>query len=119
MKIIFIALSIIFFSACSNVEVSGYTESIVKNAKNSVSSSSSEKESKSEETKISALEEDLSSLDDESLREKLLNYYPWPKPKADPTPEPKAEPKYSETTDLKYSTPDGYVEIYSWKETKV
>ena len=32
MKIIFIALSIIFFSACSNVEVSGYTESIVKNA---------------------------------------------------------------------------------------
>ncbi|SHL04958.1 hypothetical protein [Fibrobacter sp. UWB12] len=129
MKIIFIALSIIFFSACSNVEVSGYTESIVKNAKNSVSSSSSEKESKSEETKISALEEDLSSLDEESLREKLLNYYPWPKPKAEAlyktasgSDEEDISIPYEDTDELKheaYDSSNDKIRPYSWEETRV
>ena len=73
----FLALSIVLIIACSNNDLGGYTESIIKKT-NSL-------EQKNPSAKAEPIpEEDLSSLDEESLSQKLINTYPWPKPKAEP-----------------------------------
>lgn len=82
MKKIFIVLSIVILAACSNNDIGGYTDSIVKDVnKTSLKSTQPQKISYLMKSTTS-LEEDLSSLSEEALREKLI--HAEPKPKAEP-----------------------------------
>lgn len=122
MKKEFLSLSTIFFIACSSNDVNGYTSSIIKDFDNiSDSPLSLYKKSFTDETSLE-LEEDFSSLDDDVLREKLMNSYPLPK--ADPMPKQAMESSSSaqSTTsssetlyDLPHKQNTGVIELFDWK----
>ena len=80
MKKLLIILSAVFVAACSDGEIGGYTESIIKGANAPESNASLEQQPSLLKKSSSPLDEDLSGLDEEELREKLMNSYPWPKP---------------------------------------
>ena len=77
MKKSFIALSFIFIIACSNSDMNGYTDSIIKYVTtNNLNPSSEELNKASSESHFSTLENDLTSLDEDTLVEMLLNTSP-------------------------------------------
>ena len=76
MKRIIILFTLVII-ACSCKDLGGYTESIIKNIGTEKENAPIPKAEPIPE------EEDLSSLDEEALREKLIDTYPWPKPKAE------------------------------------
>lgn len=78
MKYLITTLFYLFLAACSDVDLGGFTESIVKNADTSYLNSSPTTQEPVLKKTAYPLDEDLSSLDEEELREKLMNSYPWP-----------------------------------------
>ncbi len=126
MKKLFISISILFLLACSDSDLSGYTESIIKGSNTpNLQSLSKKDESQSLKKTVFPLEEELSSLDEEELKEKLMSTYPWPK--AEGTPEPTTsssltntssssiEILYEDTFTLPYNPRDGRIVQYQWK----
>lgn len=75
MKKSFIILFSIFIIACADGEIGGYTESIIKKA-NSADTNTTTKEETIILAKAESTEEDLSGLDEDELREKLMNTFP-------------------------------------------
>lgn len=78
MKYLITTLFYLFLAACSDVDLGGFTESIVKNADTSYLNSSPTTQKPVLKKTAYPLDEDLSSLDEDELREKLMNTYPWP-----------------------------------------
>ncbi len=77
MKKTCIALSLFLIAACSNSDMNGYTDSIIKCVTTYNSSSSSERlNTSSLQDQYSTLEDNLASLDEAALVEKLLNTPP-------------------------------------------
>ena len=75
-KLIFLFAVII--AACSDSDMSGYTDSIIKGTSSTnLENTFLQKTSDTKESN-SSLEEELLGLDDEELREKLIKTYPWP-----------------------------------------
>lgn len=110
MKKIFITLSAVFIMACSDNTLSGYTGAIIKGADTSNTNISAiTKEVLKKTTQDFTEDEDFSSLDNESLKEKLLNTYPTPKA------EPKPKPEYRGPADI-YHPPytDDEIKDYIW-----
>lgn len=78
MKKSFIILFSIFIIACADGEIGGYTETIIRNA-NLVEPDTTTKEEPIALAKAEPIEADLSILDEDELREKLMNTFPKPK----------------------------------------
>ncbi len=108
MKKIFIALSIVILAACSDNNIGGYTDSIVKNANDSQGSSKPQK-TLSLAKSATPLEDDLSSLDEDALREKLMNTDPRPM---------MLKASSVEYFEIIHETYDDKIEDYSWEETR-
>ena len=122
MKKLFISISILFFLACSDSDLSGYTESIIKGSNTpNLQSLSKKEESQSLKKTVFPLEEELSSLDEEELKEKLMSTYPWPK--AEGTPEPESQTKSNcylkiqcnGDFELPFNPYSGKIEPFEWK----
>ena len=110
MKKLLIALSTLFIVACSDGDIGGYTESIIKGASAPESNASLEQQPSLLKKSSSPMDEDLSGLDEEELREKLMNSYPWPKP------EGVAEPEFIDgTLPLPHNPYDGEIKDFQWK----
>ena len=127
MKKLLVILSIIFIEACSDGDIGGYTESIIKGAKASDASSANEEDKPTSLNKYtSPLDDDLLGFDEDELREKLLNSYPRPKAEGNPEPESSSSSSTnSSSSSYKYigefampqNPYDGEVKDYHWKET--
>ena len=126
MKKLFFTISILFLLACSDSDLNGYTESIIKGSNTSNLNSLSKKdEPQALKKTVSTFEEDFSSLDEDELREKLLNTYPWPKAEGTAAPNTSSsstntssgstEVLYEDTFTLPYNPRDGRIVQYQWK----
>ena len=124
MKKLLIALSTLFIVACSDGDIGGYTESIIKGARAPESNASLEQQPSLLKKSSSPLDEDLSGLDEEELREKLMNSYPWPKPEGVAEPSSSSESGGSSSTsitientfDLPHNPYDGRIITFDWKK---
>ena len=77
MKALLTILSIFFITACSDVDMGGYTESILKQAGSSnISESQGNDNQQILRKQASPLDDDLSGLDEDELREKLMSSHP-------------------------------------------
>ena len=113
MKKLFIILYAIIIVACSERDIGGYTSPIIKNAKQ-FNLNASKENIRGQSLKKTALpiDENFSSMDKETLRNNLLNYYPKPKPEGD------AEPIFSDgSSELGHLSYDGEIKKYTWKST--
>ena len=124
MKALLTILSIFFITACSDVDMGGYTESILKQAGSSnISESQGNDNQQILRKQASPLDDDLSSLDEEELREKLMNTYPWTLAKDGSEPESSESEGSSSSVEVivsgKYNIPsnpyDGKILNYYWK----
>ncbi len=79
MKKIFMALSIVVLAACSDNGIGGYTNSIVKSNNESNTKTTFPQKTLHLMKSSTSLDEDLASLDDDALREKLMNTDPRPR----------------------------------------
>ena len=125
MKKLLIILSAVFVAACSDGEIGGYTESIIKGASAPESNASLEQQPSLLKKSSSPLDEDLSGLDEEELREKLMNSYPWPKPEGVAAPSSSSgsgESSGSSQNILEGSLPmphnpnTGIIEPFNWQK---
>ena len=126
MKKLLVILSIIFIEACSDGDIGGYTESIIKGAKASEAYSAHAQDKPASLNKyVSPLDEDLSGLDEEELREKLMNSYPKLLAKDGDDSETSSSSTNNSSSSYKYigefampqNPYDGEVKDYIWKET--
>ncbi|WP_290761544.1 hypothetical protein [Fibrobacter sp. UBA4297] len=119
MKKLLVILSIIFIEACSDGDIGGYTESIIKGAKASEAYSAHAQDKPATLNKyVSPLDEDLSGLDEEELREKLMNSYPRPKAEGNPEPESSSSDRILVNEyDMPLNPYDGEVKPFKWKES--
>ena len=126
MKKLFFTISILFLLACSDSDLNGYTESIIKGSNTSNLNSLLKKdESQSLKKTVFPLEEELSSLDEEELKEKLMSTYPWPKAEGTVAPNTSSSSTntssgstailYENTFTLPYNPRDGRIVQYQWK----
>ena len=120
MKKLLIALSTLFIVACSDGDIGGYTESIIKGA-SAPEANASEQQPSLLKKSSSPLDEDLSGLDEEELREKLMNSYPWPKPEGVAAPSSSSGSGGSSgsrlegSLNLPHNPSDGEILPFSWK----
>ena len=124
MKKLLIALSTLFIVACSDGDIGGYTESIIKGASAPESNASLEQQPSLLKKSSSPLDEDLSGLDEDELREKLMNSYPWPKPEGVAAPSSSSGSGESgsssisieNTFDLPHNPNDAVILNFKWND---
>ncbi|WP_290761550.1 hypothetical protein [Fibrobacter sp. UBA4297] len=127
MKALLTILSIFFIAACSDVDIGGYTESILKQAgPSNASVSQGNKNPQSLKKQVSTLGEDFSDLSEDELRDKLMNTNPWTLALARNGADPESSSSTSDGSsssgslldgalDLPHNPQDGDIIPYEWQ----